>query len=199
MANIDHAPSRTMLNLLHVLPAFADEAELRLNTIVELNSNTINKYELITETGHLKLDRVGYSSLAYPFAYGCIPRTWDEDGDPLDIEIVGVTEPLVPGSVVEARIIGIMTFDDGGEVDDKVIAVLADDKRMDHITSFEQLGDHWKKETQYYWEHYNDLKKPGTCKVNGVLGVADAVRIIKECEARYLETIQPRLVNGIAG
>ena len=48
-----------MPNLLHV-PAFADESELRLNTIVELNSNTINKYELITETGHLKLDRVGY-------------------------------------------------------------------------------------------------------------------------------------------
>ena len=122
MANLDQAPSRSMPNLLHVLPAFADEAELRLNTIVELNSNTINKYELITETGHLKLDRVGYSSLAYPFAYGCIPRTWDEDGDPLDIEIVNVTEPLIPGSIVEARIIGIMTFDDGGEVDDKVIA-----------------------------------------------------------------------------
>ena len=117
-----------MLNLLHVLPAFADEGQLRLNAIVELNSGTINKYELITETGHLKLDRVGYSSLAYPFAYGCIPRTWDEDGDPLDIEIVGVTEPLVAGSLVEARIIGIMKFDDGGEVDDKVIAVLADDK-----------------------------------------------------------------------
>ena len=122
MANLDQAPSRSMPNLLHVLPAFADESELRLNTIVELNSNTINKYELITETGHLKLDRVGYSSLAYPFAYGCIPRTWDEDGDPLDIEIVNVTEPLIPGSIVEARIIGIMTFDDGGEDDDKVIA-----------------------------------------------------------------------------
>ena len=53
MANIDHAPSRTMLNLLHVLPAFADAEELRLNVIVELNSMTINKYELITETGHL--------------------------------------------------------------------------------------------------------------------------------------------------
>ena len=61
MANLDQAPSRSMPNLLHVLPAFADEAELRLNTIVELNSNTINKYELITETCHLKLDRVGYS------------------------------------------------------------------------------------------------------------------------------------------
>ncbi|MBJ7493164.1 MAG: inorganic diphosphatase, partial [Synechococcales cyanobacterium SupBloom_Metag_052] len=137
----------------------------------------------------------GYSSLAYPFAYGCIPRTWDEDGDPLDIEIVGVTEALVPGSLVEARIIGIMTFDDGGEVDDKVIAVLADDKRMDHITSFEQLGAHWKTETQYYWEHYKDLKKPGTCKVNGFLDVPSAVKIIKDCEQRYLDTIEAKLVN----
>ena len=195
MANIDHAPSRTMLNLLHVLQAFADEAKLRLNAIVELNSMTINKYELITETGHLKLDRVGYSSLAYPFAYGCIPRTWDEDGDPLDIEIVGVTEPLVPGSLVEARIIGIMTFDDGGEVDDKVIAVLADDKRMDHITSFTQLGEQWVTETQYYWEHYKDLKKPGTCKVNGFLEPVEAVRIIKDCERRYLHIIDTKLVN----
>jgi inorganic pyrophosphatase len=178
-----------------VLPAFADEMELRLNAIIELNSGTINKYELITETGQLKLDRVGYSSLAYPFAYGCIPRTWDEDGDPLDIEIVGIGEPLVPGSLVEARIIGIMTFDDGGEVDDKVIAVLADDKRMDHISSYEQLGDHWRKETQYYWEHYKDLKKPGSCKVNGFFDTQEAVRIIKECEARYLEIVDPRLVN----
>jgi inorganic pyrophosphatase len=195
MANIDHAPSRKMLNLLHVLPAFAEETELRLNAIVELNSHTINKYELITESGQLKLDRVGYSSLAYPFAYGAIPRTWDEDGDPLDIEIVGVTEPLVPGSLVEARIIGIMKFDDGGEVDDKVIGVLADDKRMAHITSYTQLGDHWKEETEYYWEHYKDLKKPGTCHVNGFFDSAEAVRIVKECEARYLSLIEPKLVD----
>ena len=195
MANIDHAPSRKMLNLLHVLPAFAEETELRLNAIVELNSHTINKYELITESGQLKLDRVGYSSLAYPFAYGAIPRTWDEDGDPLDIEIVGVTEPLVPGSLVEARIIGIMKFDDGGEVDDKVIGVLADDKRMAHITSYTQLGDHWKEETEYYWEHYKDLKKLGTCHVNGFFDSAEAVRIVKECEARYTSLIEPKLVD----
>ncbi len=181
--------------MLHVLPAFADEAGLRVNTIVELNSNTINKYELITETGHLKLDRVGYSSLAYPFAYGCLPRTWDEDGDPLDIEIVGVTEPLIPGSIVEARIIGIMTFDDGGEVDDKVIGVIADDKRLDHIKSFDQLGQHWINETKYYWEHYKDLKKPGSCTVNGFFGVEKAVQIIKSCEQRYLSDIDPNLVD----
>ena len=131
MANLNQPPSRVTPNLLQILNAFTDSSNSIVNTIVELNSNTINKYELITETCHLKLDRVGYSSLAYPFAYGCIPRTWDEDGDPLDVEIVGVTEPLIPGSIVEARIIGVMKFDDGGEVDDNVIAVLADDKRME--------------------------------------------------------------------
>ncbi len=192
MANIDIAPSRVMLNLLHVLPAFADENKLRINALIELNSGTITKYEIITESGQLKVDRVGYSSLAYPFAYGAIPCTWDEDGDPLDVEIVGVDEPLVPGCLAEVRIIGIMKFDDGGEVDDKVIGVLADDKRMDHITSYEQLGAHWEKETTYYWEHYKDLKKPGTCKVNGFYDTAEAVKIIKECEARYVSEYLPK-------
>ena len=124
MANLNQPPSRVTPNLLHILNAFTDSSNSIVNTIVELNSNTINKYELITETGILNL--IGWLFfLAYPFAYGCIPRTWDEDGDPLDVEIVGVTEPLIPGSIVEARIIGVMKFDDGGEVDDKVIAVLA--------------------------------------------------------------------------
>ena len=195
MANLSQAPSRTTPNLLHILDAFIDKDKLIVNTIIELNSNTINKYELITETGHLKLDRVGYSSLAYPFAYGCIPRTWDEDGDPLDIEIISVSEPLVPGSIVEARIIGVMKFDDGGEVDDKIIAVLSDDKRVDHIKTFEDLGEHWLKETTYYWEHYKDLKKPGTCHVNGFFGVQEAVKTIEECELRYKEEIEPQLIN----
>lgn len=192
MANIDHAPSKYMLNLLHVLPAFADEAKLRINTIIELNAGTITKYELITESGQLKVDRIGYSSLAYPFAYGAIPCTWDEDGDPLDVEIVGVSEPLVPWCLAEVRIIGIMKFDDGGEVDDKVIGVLADDKRMDHITHYSQLWAHWEKETTYYWEHYKDLKKPGTCKVNGFFDPEEAVKIIKECEKRYVKEYLPK-------
>lgn len=85
-----------------------------------------------------------------------------------------------------------MKFDDGGEVDDKVIGVLADDKRMDHITSYEQLGAHWLKETQYYWEHYKDLKKPGTCKVNGFFGPDEAVKTIKECEERYVKEYLPK-------
>ena len=88
-----------------------------------------------------------------------------------------------------------MKFDDGGEVDDKVIGVLADDKRMDHITHYSQLGAHWEKETTYYWEHYKDLKKPGTCKVNGFFDAVEAVQIIKECEERYKTEYLPKFVR----
>lgn len=193
MANIPLPPSKFQYNLLHVLSPYADEAKTKVNAVVEVNRGSINKYEVITESGQLKLDRVGYSSLAFPFTYAGIPQTWDEDGDPLDIEIVNVTEPLVPGSLVEARIIGIMKFDDGGEVDDKVVAVLADDKRMDHIKTFEDLGEHAIKEITYFWEHYKDLKKPGTTKVNGWFGIDEAVKVIDECVARYRNDYAPKL------
>lgn len=192
MANIDHKPSKYMLNLLHVLPAFASEEDAVINTIVEINAWSINKYEIITETGTLKLDRVGFSSLSYPFAYGAIPCTWDLDNDPLDVEIVNVTEPLIPGTLVEVRVIGIMKFIDWGEVDDKVIAVINDDKRTNHIKSVEDLGEQFIKETTYYWEHYKDLKKPGTGKVEWFFWVEEAVRIIKECEERYKEEYLPK-------
>jgi inorganic pyrophosphatase len=187
MANINHKPSKFMLNLLHVLPAFADEKKEVVNTIVEINSGSINKYEIITESGQLKLDRVGYSSLAYPFVYGAIPQTWDYDNDPLDICIANVMEPLVPGCLVEARIIGVMKFEDGGEIDDKLIAVLADDRRSDHIQSIEDLGEQFKKETTYFWEHIKYLKKPGTGVTKGFFDKAEAIKVMEDCIKRYTE------------
>ncbi len=192
MANIDHKPSKYMLNLQHVLPAYANEDATVVNGLVEINANSINKYEFITETGQLKLDRVGYSSLAYPVAYGLIPQTWDQDGDMLDFIIANVTEPLVPGSLVEARVIGVMKFEDGGERDDKIITVLADDKRMDHITSYEQLGEHWQKETAHYFEYYKHLKKVGTCKPLGFFGTDEAKKTIAECQERYVKEYLPK-------
>lgn len=193
MANISSGPYAFMPNLLHLLPAFADDERSVVNVIVELNSHTLNKYELITETGHLKLDRVGYSSLSYPFTYGAIPMTWDLDGDPLDAVIINVTEPLIPGSLVEARVIGVMKFVDGGEVDDKIVCVLNDDKRVDHIKTIEDLGEYWKTEATYYWEHYKDLKKPGSGKVEGFFNIEDAVKVVDECSERYVAEYLPKL------
>ncbi len=185
MANINHKPSKYMLNLLHVLPPFVDGETDVVNTIVENNVGSLNKYELITESGQLKLDRVGYSSLVYPFAYGAIPMTWDEDNDPLDIFIVNVTEQFVPGTLVEIRILGVMKFIDGGEVDDKIIGVVNADKRNAHIQTLADLGEYFQKETQYFWEHYKDLKKPGTGVVKGFFDTTEAVKVIEECKKRY--------------
>jgi len=192
MANIDIKPSKYMLNLLHLLPAFVDKNEAVINAIVEINAGSINKYEIITETGWLKLDRVWYSSISYPFAYGAIPCTWDLDNDPLDVEIVNVTEPLVPGSLVEVRVIWVMKFIDGWEVDDKIIAVINDDKRTAHIKTIADLGEQFIKETTYYWEHYKDLKKPGTGKVEWFFDLKEAVKIIEECEQRYITEYLPK-------
>lgn len=192
MANIDIKPSKQMLNLLHVLTPFADESAGIVNTIVEVSSGSINKYELITETGHLKLDRVGYSSLAYPFTYGAIPQTWDLDNDPLDVMVVNVTEPLVAGCVAEVRMIGAMKFVDTGEVDDKIIGVLADDKRVEHIKSVEDLGEYFKKEMKYYWENYKALKKPNTGVVGEFVDAAGAHQIVKESIERYQKEYAPK-------
>jgi inorganic pyrophosphatase len=193
MANINHEPSKYMLNLLHVLPPYAEKENKIANCLVEVSKGSLNKYELITEAGVLKLDRVGYSSMSYPFTYGAIPQTWDHDNDPLDIEIIGVTEWLIPGSLVEVRVIGVMKYDDGGEVDDKIIAVLSADKRMDHITDVSQLGEYFIKETTHYWEHYKDLKKPGTGKVNGFFGPDEAMKVINDCAERYQKDYAPKV------
>lgn len=193
MANINHEPSKYQLNLLHVLPAFADKEKKVVNAVIEVSRGSVYKYELITESGQLKLDRVGYSSLAYPFTYGAIPQTWDEDNDPLDVMLVGVNESLAPGCLVDARVLGVMKMIDGGETDDKIIAVLNGDKRMDHINSIADLGEYFIKETQYYWEHYKELKKPGSVKTEGFFDADEAVRIINECADRYVQVYLPKL------
>ena len=187
MANINHKPSKYMLNLLHTLPPFVEGKKDVINAIVEINVGTLNKYELITESGQLKLDRVGYSSLAFPYTYGTIPKTWDFDGDPLDVAIVNVTESLVPGCLVEASVIGVIKFEDGGEVDDKILAVLSDDRRSDHIQSISDLSEQFKKETEYFLEHYKDLKKPGFSIPKGFFEKDEAIKVIQECEGRYNE------------
>ncbi|MEI6659874.1 MAG: inorganic diphosphatase [bacterium] len=195
MANINQKPSKFMYNLLHVLPAFADKEANVIHAIVEVSSGSINKYELITESGQLKLDRVGYSSLSYPFTYGAIPMTWDYDGDPLDVEIVNITEPLVPGSLVEVRVIGVMKFVDGGEVDDKIIGVLKDDRRSDHIKHVDDLGEYFKTQTKYFWENVKALKKAGTGVVEQFYGPEEAVKVLDECIEKYEKEYKPKITE----
>ena len=103
---------------------YVDDAlvEAAFPVIIEVPKGSTNKYELDKETGLLRLDRVLYSAVYYPADYGFIPRTYCDDGDPLDALVLS-EEPVHPLTIVEARAIGVMRMRDEKGIDDKIVAV----------------------------------------------------------------------------
>ncbi len=128
-----------------------------VNGIIEIPTATRAKYELDKDSGLLKLDRVLYSSIYYPANYGFIPQTYCDDGDPLDILILSqiVIQPLC---IVSAKVIGAMRMQDGGEADDKIIAVAANDMSVNHYYDISQLPQHFLKELRNFFEDYKKLE-----------------------------------------
>lgn len=156
-----------------------------VNTVVEIPEGSKLKIEWNRKHACFELDRVEPGIFAKPCSYGFIPQTLDEDGDELDTLIV-CSEPLPTGLLIEARIIGIMNFEDDGEMDHKVVVVPADDRHTgDMIKTLDDLGEQWKRQIEHHFNHYKDLKKPGSTKVLGWGNTEDAVATIKECMQRY--------------
>jgi len=128
-----------------------------VNGIIEIPKNTRAKYELDKETGMLKMDRVLYSAMYYPANYGFIPQTYCDDNDPLDILVLSQVT-IVPMCLVNAKVIGVMRMLDGGELDDKIIAVANDDMSVNHINDISQLPGHFFKELKNFFEDYKKLE-----------------------------------------
>ncbi|MCA9309244.1 inorganic diphosphatase, partial [Candidatus Saccharibacteria bacterium] len=134
-----------------------------------------------------QLDRVEPSIFAKPVNYGFIPQTLDEDGDELDTLVI-TNDPIPTGVYLQARVVGVLNFEDDGEMDHKVICVPEDDRNTgDQIKDLDQLHEQWKQKIEHHFNHYKDLKKPGTTKVLGWGSADDAKKIIKECQARWSE------------
>lgn len=125
--------------------------------IVEIPKNCRAKYELDKESGMLMLDRVLYSSINYPANYGFIPQTYCDDDDPLDILVISQID-IVPMCLVEAKVIGVMRMMDGGEMDDKIIAVAANDMSVNYINDIQELPPHLTKELRSFFENYKNLE-----------------------------------------
>ncbi len=156
-----------------------------VNTVIEIPEGSILKIEYRRETGTFEIDRVEPSIFPKPASYGFIPQTLDEDGDELDVLVV-CDEPIPTGVHLQARIVGLLNFEDDGEMDHKVIAVPADDRTTgDRIKSLDDLGERWKQKVEFHFNHYKDLKKPGTTKVTGWGDVEAAKAMVKECIERY--------------
>ena len=156
-----------------------------VNTVVEIPQGSFLKIEWDRKRAVFMLDRVEPAIYAKPVNYGFIPQTLDEDGDELDTLVV-CAEPIPTGVWLEAKIIGIMNFEDDGEADHKVVVVPADDRNTgDSVNSLDDLGERWKQQITEHFTHYKDLKKPGTTKVLGWGDVDEAKKIISESVERY--------------
>jgi inorganic pyrophosphatase len=145
-----------MTNLWHQLEPGPNVPEV-IYVIVEIPKGSRNKYEYGKELGVLKLDRVLFSSLHYPGDYGLIPRTFYDDGDPLDA-LVMINEPTFPGCIIEARPIGLFKMLDQGVADDKVLAVPASDPIFDGYRDIGDIPQHFLKEVAHFFEVYKDLE-----------------------------------------
>lgn len=142
------------MNLLHDIPAGTKE---EMNVIVEIPKFSKNKYEIDKETGLIALDRVMHSAQDYPFDYGFVPQTLYDDGDALDVVLV-TTYPLAPGILLKARPVALMEMEDGGERDDKVVAVPVEDPRFDTIRDLADLNAHFQKEMSHFFETYKKVQ-----------------------------------------
>lgn len=158
-----------------------------VNTVVEIPEGSNLKVEWDRKNAAFVLDRVEPQIFAKPCNYGFIPQTLDEDGDELDTLIICDT-PLTTGIWLEAKILGVMKFEDDGEVDDKIVVRVADDRNIgDGINTLEDLGEAWKKRVEHHFTHYKDLKKPGSTKVTGWGDAEEAKSIIAKSIERYKE------------
>jgi inorganic pyrophosphatase len=156
-----------------------------INVVNEIPMGSKLKIEWNRKLAVFQIDRVEPGIFAKPCSYGFIPQTLDDDGDELDVLVV-CDEPIPTGVYFEARIIGIMNFEDDGEMDHKVVVVPADDRHTgDAIQALEDLPAQWCKQVEHHFNHYKDLKKPGSTKVLGWGSTDDAKATIKECIERW--------------
>jgi inorganic pyrophosphatase len=147
------------------------------NVVVEIPQGSQDKYEYDEELDVVKLDRVLFGSQRFPANYGFIPQTRAEDGDHTDVVLL-TTNPLFPGVIAVARAIGFMGMIDGGEVDNKIIAVPVNDPRFDDILTLEDLPQHKLAEIRNFFETYKLLNK----KVVEVKGFEGKDRAVQELE-----------------
>lgn len=153
--------------------------------VVESPKGTENKYEYDVKKKAIVLDRVLYSAVHFPGDYGFLPRTLDDDGDPLDA-LVLVTNSTFPGCIMKARPVGLLHMLDGEKRDDKILAVPSDDPRHTEHHDLKDLPEHILKEIAYLFETYKVLEGK-TVKVLGWEGAQAAKSVITQCQKLYSE------------
>ena len=154
-------------------------------SVIEISKGSKKKYELDKETGLIILDRVLYTSTHYPMNYGFIPRTYADDGDPLDV-LVLCNESIYPMTLVNCYPIGVIKMVDSGALDEKIIAIPSKDPTYNGYYDIQELPKHIFEEMMHFFEVYKSLEHKKTT-VKEIAHREEAVDIIKKCIAMYAE------------
>jgi inorganic pyrophosphatase len=177
-----------MLTVLHPWHGATpgDQAPRIVNAVIEIPKGERAKYEIDKPTGLLRMDRVIHSSFHYPINYGFIPQSLGDDKDPLDILVLSSVS-VQALCLVEARVIGVMQMIDGGDADDKIIAVAHTDPSVNYINNIEEMPAHFFLELRHFFEEYKKLENK-TVVVEEFQDKATALKIIQDALDLYKET-----------
>ena len=156
---------------------------MSIEVTIEIPKGSRNKYELDHETGKIYLDRYLFTPMAYPLDYGFIDGTLGEDGDPLDALVI-LPEPVLPGVIVPARVLGVFKMTDEAGGDDKLLCVI-DDPRWAHLQDIEDVSQFQRDEIEHFFVHYKDLEPNKDVTGSGWGNKAEAEKIHAEAIARY--------------
>jgi len=161
----------------HDLPNNPDTADEFFNAVIEIPRGSKVKYELDKPTGLLRLDRILYSAVHYPANYGFLPRSYCEDGDPLDVLVLG-QEPVVPLTILRARAIGMIRMEDQGKEDTKIVAVHVDDPSVSEFHDITAVPKHIFAEIHRFFTDYKTLEGKEV-KVEEIEDAAVALAAVK--------------------
>jgi len=183
---MSHNFSKSLHNLFHDL-SLGSKPPTKVNAVIEISKHGKNKYEYDKTNADFRLDRVLYGAVYYPTEYGFLPQTWSiKEQDPLDIMVL-TTNPTFTGCIIESRPIGIFKMIDRGVLDHKIIALATHDPRYKHIKKITDLGSHFKKEIQDFWENYAKLQPTKKIEILGWGSTKDAHALIKQSHQTYLK------------
>lgn len=178
----------------HDLPNDPETVKESMLAVIEIPLGSKIKYELDKASGMLIVDRILSTSMIYPANYGFIPRTYCDDGDPLDVLVLG-NHQVVPNALMRVRAIGVMHMVDGGENDDKIIAVHVDDPAMKGYTDISQLPEHISLEIQNFFEKYKSLEHK-TVEVEEIKGPELAHKVLQDAFKMYADNEEELRAQG---
>ena len=170
------------MNIWHDIDAEQIKPE-NFSALIEIPKGSNCKYELDKETGILRLDRILHTSTHYPQNYGFIPRTFADDGDPLDVLVI-CSVPIHPMTLIQAYPVGNVRMIDGGKLDDKIIAIPFSDPNYNMIKSIDDLPIHLFDEIMHFFTVYKQLENK-TTDVQSLYSRERALEIIEDAIQNY--------------